>query len=68
MAFEPLIISFGLSRVLTELNLATAFTISSILTIVTVLNAYLLFRFFGTGLSHDEFRSDCRQLYRLPDA
>lgn len=46
MAFDALIVTFGLSRVLTELNLATAFTTYSILTIVTILNAYLLFRFF----------------------
>ena len=46
MAFDALIVTFGLSRVLTELDLATAFTTYSILTIVTILNAYLLFRFF----------------------
>jgi len=46
MAFDALIVTFGLSRVLTELNLANAFTTYSILTIVTILNAYLLYRFF----------------------
>jgi uncharacterized membrane protein YfcA len=46
MAFDALIVAFGLSRVLIELNLATALTTYSILTIVMVLNAYLLFRFF----------------------
>jgi len=46
MAFDVLIVTFGLSRVLIELNLATALTTYSILTIVTILNAYLLFRFF----------------------
>src|SRR5262245_48623301 len=46
MAFDALIVTFGLSRVLTELDLATALTTYSILTIVTILNAYLLFRFF----------------------
>ena len=46
MAFDALIVAFGFSRVLVELNLATALTTYSILTIVIVLNAFLLFRFF----------------------
>jgi uncharacterized membrane protein YfcA len=46
MAFDGLIVGFGLSRVLSELNLASAFTTYSILSIVVVINAYLLFRFF----------------------
>ena len=46
MAFDALVVAFGFSRVLIELNLATAFTTYSILTIVMLLNAYLLFRFF----------------------
>jgi uncharacterized protein len=46
MAFDALIVAFGLSRVLNELNLATTLTTYNILTIVTILNAYLLFRFF----------------------
>jgi uncharacterized protein len=46
MAFDALIVTFGLFRVLNELNLATTLTTYSILTIVTMLNAYLLFRFF----------------------
>jgi uncharacterized membrane protein YfcA len=46
MAFDALIVAFGLSRVLIELDLATALTTYSILTIVMLLNAYLLFRFF----------------------
>jgi mannitol-specific phosphotransferase system IIBC component len=46
MAFDALVVTFGLSRVLIELNLATEFTTYSILTIMTMLNAYLLFRFF----------------------
>jgi mannitol-specific phosphotransferase system IIBC component len=46
MAFDALVVAFGLSRVLIELNLATAFTTYSILTIMMMLNAYLLFRFF----------------------
>ena len=45
-AFDALIVAFGLSRVLIQLDLATALTTYSILTIVMVLNAYLLFRFF----------------------
>ena len=46
MAFDALIVTFGLSRVLTDLNLTTAFTTYSIFAIVMMLNAYLLFRFF----------------------
>ena len=46
MAFDAVIVAFGLSRVLIELNLATAVTTYSILTIVMILNAYLLFRYF----------------------
>lgn len=46
MAFDALVVAFGLSRVLIELNLTTAFTTYSILMIVMMLNAYLLFRFF----------------------
>ena len=46
MAFDALVVAFGLSRVLIELNLATVFTTYSILTIMMILNAYLLFRFF----------------------
>ena len=46
MAFDAVIVAFGLSRVLIELNLATAVTTYSILTIVKILNAYLLFRYF----------------------
>ena len=46
MAFDALVVAFGLSRVLIELNLATVFTTYSILTIMMIVNAYLLFRFF----------------------
>lgn len=46
MAFDALIVAFGLSRVLIELNLASTFTTYSILTIMMIVNAYLLFRFF----------------------
>lgn len=46
MAFDGLIVGFGLSRVLIELDLATSITTYSILSIVIVINGYLLFRFF----------------------
>ncbi len=46
MAFDALVVGFGLSRVLVDLNLATTFTTYSILSIVVVLNAILLYRFF----------------------
>jgi uncharacterized protein len=46
MAFDGLVVGFGLSRVLTELNLASTFTTYGILSIVVLINAYLLFRFF----------------------
>ncbi len=46
MAFDALVVAFGLSRVLIELNLATALTTYSTLAVVMILNAYLLFRFF----------------------
>jgi len=46
MAFDALVVAFGLSRVLIELNLATAFTTYSILTIMMMINAYLLYRYF----------------------
>jgi len=45
MAFDGLVVGFGLSRVLTELNLASAFTTYGILSIVVLVNAYLLYRF-----------------------
>jgi len=46
MAFDSLIVGFGLTRVLLELNLASLFTTYAILFIVVLLNGYLLFRFF----------------------
>ncbi|THJ16351.1 MAG: sulfite exporter TauE/SafE family protein [Nitrospira sp. CG24B] len=46
MAFDALIVGFGLSRVLVELNLASTLTTYSILSIVVLINGYLLFRFF----------------------
>ncbi len=46
MAFDALVVGFGLSRVLVELNLASQFATYSILSIVALLNGYLLFRFF----------------------
>lgn len=46
MAFDALVVSFGLSRVLVELDLASVVTTYSILSIVFLLNGYLLFQFF----------------------
>lgn len=46
MAFDGLVVGFGLSRVLVELNLASTFTTHSILAIVVLINAFLLYRFF----------------------
>lgn len=46
MAFDALVVAFGLSRVLVELDLATVLTTYSILAIVVSLNVYLLFRYF----------------------
>lgn len=46
MAFDGLIVGFGLSRVLVELDLATPVTTYNILAIVVLINGYLLFRFF----------------------
>lgn len=46
MAFDALVVGFGLSRVLVELNLASQFTTYSILSTVVLLNGFLLFRFF----------------------
>ena len=46
MAFDGVIVGFGLSRVLGELHLASTFTTYSILSIVIAINGYLLLRFF----------------------
>lgn len=46
MAFDGLIVGFGLSRVLVELHLASTLTTYGILSIVVLINGYLLFRFF----------------------
>lgn len=46
MAFDALVVGFGLSRVLVELDLASSITTYAILAIVVLLNGYLLFRFF----------------------
>jgi uncharacterized membrane protein YfcA len=46
MAFDAVVVGFGLSRVLVELDLASTITTSCILLIVLLLNAYLLLRFF----------------------
>jgi hypothetical protein len=54
MAFDGLVVGFGLSRVLGELNLASPATTYGILSIVVLINGYLLFRFFKdrTNLRH----------------
>lgn len=46
MAFDGVIVGFGLSRVLGELHLASALTTYTILSIVIAINGYLLLRFF----------------------
>jgi uncharacterized membrane protein YfcA len=46
MAFDGLIVGFGLSRVLGELDLASPTTTYGILSIVMLINGYLLYRFF----------------------
>jgi uncharacterized membrane protein YfcA len=46
MSFDAVVVGFGLSRVLVELNLASTFTTYSILSIVVLLNAVLLYRYF----------------------
>ncbi len=46
MAFDGLIVGFGLSRVLAELHLASTVTTYSILSIVVAINSYLLYRYF----------------------
>ncbi|MDH4152572.1 MAG: sulfite exporter TauE/SafE family protein [Nitrospira sp.] len=55
MAFDGLIVGFGLSRVLGELDLASPVTTYGILSIVILINGYLLYRFFrdrGDPTSH----------------
>ena len=46
MAFDALIVAFGLSRVVVELNLASVALTYSLFSIVVLINGYLLFRFF----------------------
>ena len=46
MAFDSLVVGFGLTRVLLELELTSVFTSYIILLIVVLLNGYLVFRFF----------------------
>lgn len=46
MAFDSLVVGFGLTRVLLELDLTSILTSNIILVIVILLNGYLLFRFF----------------------
>jgi uncharacterized membrane protein YfcA len=46
MAFDAVVVGFGLSRVLVELDLASAITTYWVLSIVLVVNGVLLLRFF----------------------
>jgi uncharacterized membrane protein YfcA len=46
MSFDAVVVGFGLSRVLVELKLASTVTTYSILSIVVLLNAFLLYRYF----------------------
>ncbi len=46
MSFDAVVVGFGLSRVLVELNLATAEVGYAMLTVVVAMNGYLLYRFF----------------------
>jgi len=46
MAFDGLVVGFGLSRVLVELHLASTMTTYSMLSIVVLLNGFFLYRFF----------------------
>ncbi|HEY6083880.1 MAG TPA: sulfite exporter TauE/SafE family protein [Nitrospira sp.] len=46
MAFDGLVVGFGLSKVLTELDLASTVTTYMILAIVVLINSFLLYRFF----------------------
>ena len=52
MAFDGIIVGFGLSRVLVELDLASPVTTYSILLIVVFANGYLLFRYFKDRTDH----------------
>ena len=58
MAFDGLIVGFGLSRVLVELDLATPVTTYNILAIVVLINGYLLFRFFRDRSSPSRIPTD----------
>jgi uncharacterized membrane protein YfcA len=57
MAFDGLVVGFGLSRVLVELDLATTTTTYSILSIVVLINGYLLFRFFRDRVNPQQIPS-----------
>ena len=46
MSFDAVVVGFGLSRVLVELNLAPAEAGYAILAVVVAMNGYLLYRFF----------------------
>jgi uncharacterized membrane protein YfcA len=57
MAFDGLVVGFGLSRVLVELDLATPTTTYGILSIVVLINGYLLFRFFRDRVNPQQIPS-----------
>jgi hypothetical protein len=48
MSFDVVIVGFGLSRVLVELQLASAEAAYALLAAVVALNAYFLYQFFRT--------------------
>lgn len=54
MAFDALVVAFGLSRVLVELDLASSMTTYSIFGIVVTVNAFLLYRYFSTRTSPEQ--------------
>jgi uncharacterized membrane protein YfcA len=57
MAFDGSVVGFGLSRVLVELDLATPTTTYGILSIVVLINGYLLFRFFRDRVNPQQIPS-----------
>ncbi len=56
MSFDAVIVSFGLSRVLVELKLATNQFAYSLLAVVVAITAYLLYRFFQHGAAPQRSR------------
>lgn len=54
MSFDAVIVTFGLSRVLVELKLATNHVAYSLLAVVVAITAYLLYRFFHHGAAQQK--------------